>query len=164
MVVQDVATGRVIGTSRYDCYDADTSEVEIGWTFLDRSLWGGPYNAEMKRLMLDHAFRSVETVLFRVSSENLRSQKAVEKLGATRVGIERTSSAGATTFCTTCSDQSGDAHGGGEGGAEANRAARVADDVDLRLAPEVRHVDPFARVGDQDRVHVLRDVGVADGS
>lgn len=88
LVVQDVATGRVIGTSRYDCYDADTSEVEIGWTFLDRSLWGGPYNAEMKRLMLDHTFRSVETVLFRVSSENLRSQKAVEKLGATRVGIE----------------------------------------------------------------------------
>jgi RimJ/RimL family protein N-acetyltransferase len=42
----------------------------------------------MKRLMLDHAFRFVDSVVFRVSTENIRSQKAVEKLGATRVHIE----------------------------------------------------------------------------
>jgi len=88
LVVEDCATGEVIGTSRYEGYDPDAREVEIGWTFLARSRWGGPCNAEMKRLMLDHAFQYVDTVVFRVSTENLRSQKAVEKLGAIRVGIE----------------------------------------------------------------------------
>lgn len=88
LVVIDRRDGQVIGTSRFDHYDDSRREVEIGWTFLARSLWGGPYNGEMKRLMLQHAFAAVDTVLFRVHSGNLRSQRAVEKLGATRVGTE----------------------------------------------------------------------------
>lgn len=88
LVLIDRLDGRVIGTSRFDHYDAARREVEIGWTFLARSLWGGPHNGEMKRLMLDHAFASVDTVLFRVHSANLRSQRAVEKLGASRRGTE----------------------------------------------------------------------------
>jgi hypothetical protein len=39
-------------------------EVEIGWTFPVRSHWGGATNREVKRLMLDHAFTFVETVIF----------------------------------------------------------------------------------------------------
>ena len=62
------------------------SVVEIGWTFLARAYWGGTYNAELKRLMLDHAFRFVERVLFVVGVTNFRSQKAVEKIGGVRVG------------------------------------------------------------------------------
>lgn len=88
LVVEDRATGEVIGTSRFHGYDAAASEVEIGWTFLARARWGGPDNAAMKRLMLDHAFEHVETVLFRVHSENWRSRKAVQKLGATLVRTE----------------------------------------------------------------------------
>jgi RimJ/RimL family protein N-acetyltransferase len=88
LTVIDRRDGRIIGTSRYHSYDEDRRVVEIGWTFLARSHWGGPYNAEMKRLMLQHAFGSVDAVTFRVHSENLRSQRAVEKLGATRVGTE----------------------------------------------------------------------------
>jgi RimJ/RimL family protein N-acetyltransferase len=68
--------------SRYCGYDPATSEVEIGWTFLARSYWGGRYNGEMKRLMLDHAFKFVDRVIFVVGSENGRSQKALEKIGA----------------------------------------------------------------------------------
>jgi N-acetyltransferase len=86
LVVIDSETGRVIGSSRYAGYDEDKSQVEIGWTFLARSHWGGVYNGEMKRLMLDHAFKFVQNVIFVIGTQNFRSQKAVEKLGAVRVG------------------------------------------------------------------------------
>ena len=86
LAVLDARSGEVIGTSRYHGYDPARSEVEIGWTFLGRDYWGGTYNGELKRLMLDHAFRSVETVLFVVAPGNVRSQRAVEKLGAVRAG------------------------------------------------------------------------------
>lgn len=78
--------GRVIGSSRFNGYDPAKSEIEIGWTFLARSHWGGVYNGEMKRLMLAHAFRFVESVIFVVGPNNFRSQKAVEKIGGVRVG------------------------------------------------------------------------------
>lgn len=86
LVAIDTSDGRMIGSSRYHGYDAQRCEVEIGWTFLARSHWGGRYNGEMKRLMLDHAFRFVERVLFLIGPRNLRSQRAVEKIGATRAG------------------------------------------------------------------------------
>jgi RimJ/RimL family protein N-acetyltransferase len=86
LVAVDGRDERVIGSSRY-ALQTRCEEVEIGWTFLDRSHWGGTYNREMKRLMLDHAFRAVSKVVFTVHSDNVRSQKAVEKLGATRVGV-----------------------------------------------------------------------------
>jgi RimJ/RimL family protein N-acetyltransferase len=68
-------------------YDEEKNEVEIGWTFLARSHWGGRYNGEMKRLMLQHAFRFVGSVLFVVGVENWRSQRAVEKIGGVCVGV-----------------------------------------------------------------------------
>lgn len=88
LTVIDRADGQIIGTSRYDHYDPATSEVEIGWTFIARSHWGTPYNGDLKRVMLDHAFGSVDNVVFRVHGENWRSQRAVEKLGAIRSATE----------------------------------------------------------------------------
>ena len=82
----DAGDGRVIGSSRFNGYNAERSEVEIGWTFLARSHWGGLYNGEMKRLMLRHAFQFVNRVLFLIGPQNLRSQRAIEKIGAVRVG------------------------------------------------------------------------------
>ena len=79
----------MIGSSRYNGLDLEKSHVEIGWTFLARSHWGGATNGEMKRLMLSHAFRLVKTVHFVVGIHNIRSQRAVEKIGGARVG-ERT--------------------------------------------------------------------------
>lgn len=81
-LVLDRADGRVIGSSRYAGYDAEKSEIEIGWTFLARSHWGGRYNGEMKRLMLDHAFRFVNSVYFVIGSNNIRSRTAVARIGA----------------------------------------------------------------------------------
>ena len=86
LLALDRRDGRVIGSSRFHGYDPGKSEVEIGWTFLARSHWGGPFNREMKHLMLRHAFRFVDRVIFQIGVQNLRSQRAVEKLGAVRVG------------------------------------------------------------------------------
>lgn len=96
LLAMDAGTERVIGSSRYHGYDEAADEVEIGWTFLARSHWGGRYNADMKRLMLEHAFRYVGRVVFLIGQTNHRSQRAVEKIGATRVGL-RTDDSGRTS-------------------------------------------------------------------
>ncbi len=75
-------TGRTIGSSRYHDLKPAESQVEIGFTFLERAFWGGAYNGEMKRLMLEHAFRFVDRVVFVIGESNLRSQKAILKIGA----------------------------------------------------------------------------------
>jgi hypothetical protein len=76
-------SGRIIGSSRYWNLNPAESEVEIGWTFLSREFWGGSYNRELKALMLEHAFKFVDRVLLIVGESNLRSQRAVEKIGGT---------------------------------------------------------------------------------
>jgi N-acetyltransferase len=81
LVAVDLKAQKIIGSSRYFWYGPEPSELEIGWTFLVRSHWGGEYNAEMKRLMLNHAFTFVSSVIFLVGTTNLRSRKAVEKIG-----------------------------------------------------------------------------------
>jgi RimJ/RimL family protein N-acetyltransferase len=81
VAVIDKANGAVIGSSRWQGHDPQGSSVEIGWTFLARSHWGGSYNRELKRLMLAHALRFVERVHFRVGEGNLRSRRAMEKIG-----------------------------------------------------------------------------------
>jgi len=80
----DRATGKVIGSSRYYGHDAEKREIEIGWTFLAKAYWGGSYNGEIKRLMLDHAFTFVDTVVFFVGERNWVSQRAMEKIGGVR--------------------------------------------------------------------------------
>jgi RimJ/RimL family protein N-acetyltransferase len=89
LIATDSKDGQVIGSSRFHGYDDKASEIEIGWTFLARSHWGGSYNREMKKLMLQHAFQFVNAVVFLVGTENLRSQKALERIGGVRVGSRR---------------------------------------------------------------------------
>jgi N-acetyltransferase len=85
-VVIDTKNKRIIGSTRFHGYDPEKSEVEIGWTFLARKYWGGRYNREMKQLMLEHAFKFVENVVFFVGENNIRSRKATEKIGAVKSG------------------------------------------------------------------------------
>ena len=85
-VVVDTKTQRIIGSTRFHGYDPEKSEIEIGWTFLARKYWGGRYNAEMKQLMLAHAFKFVENVIFFVGENNIRSQRATENIGAVKSG------------------------------------------------------------------------------
>ena len=86
LIAIDSADGNVIGSSRFHGYDQERSEIEIGWTFLARSHWGGVYNREMKQLMLRHAFKFVDNVVFLIGPRNLRSQRAIEKIGGVRAG------------------------------------------------------------------------------
>lgn len=82
LAVVDKRTGEIVGSSRFQDYDpADGGSVEIGWTFLARRLWGSGLNAELKRLMLAHAFRHVERVLFKVGADNIVSRKAMARIG-----------------------------------------------------------------------------------
>jgi RimJ/RimL family protein N-acetyltransferase len=90
-VVVDKNTQRIIGSTRFYGYDPEKSEIEIGWTFLARKYWGGRYNREMKKLLLAHAFKFVESVVFYVGEKNIRSQRAMEKIGAIRDGIVKRS-------------------------------------------------------------------------
>jgi RimJ/RimL family protein N-acetyltransferase len=84
--VIDRAGGSVIGSSRYYDLDETQRSVAIGYTFIARSHWGGRANSALKTLMLDHAFRFVDRVIFHVGAGNLRSRKAMEKLGGIEVG------------------------------------------------------------------------------
>ncbi len=81
LVVRDKTTGAIIGSSRYTRYDPVERRVEIGYTFLTRAYWGKGSNLELKRLMLEYAFRFVDVVEFVVGMRNLRSRGAMEKLG-----------------------------------------------------------------------------------
>lgn len=89
LIAIDARTRRVIGSSRFHGYDQQASEVEIGWTFLARSHWGGRFNGDMKQLMLRHAFQFVNRVVFLIGPRNVRSQRAVERIGAVRAGSRR---------------------------------------------------------------------------
>ncbi len=97
LTIRDRRDGRIIGASRYHGFDETASEVEIGWTFLARAYWGGKYNKEAKQLMLRHAFRFVKRVIFVIGTQNVRSQRAIEKLGGVRVG-SRADTAGRDSY------------------------------------------------------------------
>ena len=86
-VIIDKKNQQIIGSTRFYGYDPEKSEIEIGWTFLARKYWGGRYNRELKQLMLDHAFKFVDSVIFYVGENNIRSQKATEKIGGIKNGM-----------------------------------------------------------------------------
>jgi len=88
LVAIDLNSDDVIGSSRFHAYSAKTRTIEIGWSFLSREYWGGSYNREMKKLMLQHAYQFVDTVLLIIGETNIRSQKAAEKIGAIQTGTQ----------------------------------------------------------------------------
>lgn len=84
--VIDHASGALIGSSRFYDLDLVQGVVAIGYTFITRDHWGGRYNRALKTLMLEHAFKYLERVIFHVGVNNGRSRKAMEKLGAVHIG------------------------------------------------------------------------------
>jgi RimJ/RimL family protein N-acetyltransferase len=92
--VIDNTNGELIGSSRYSGYDAAKRQIEIGYTFIARSRWARRYNLALKTLMLDHAFKFVDRVTFKVGINNWRSRKAMEKLGGIYIGEESVSYSG----------------------------------------------------------------------
>ncbi len=80
------ADSKIVGSSRFYDFREAERDVVIGFTFLARECWGGSLNAELKSLMLNHAFRFVDRVEFHVGPKNNRSQRALAKIGARSLG------------------------------------------------------------------------------
>ena len=85
LIILDKKSDKIIGSSRFRIIDESRGVVEIGWSFLGREYWGGRYNQEFKKLMVNHALKAFSTVIFYVNSQNYRSQRALEKLGALKI-------------------------------------------------------------------------------
>lgn len=81
VIVQD----RIIGCSSFYVPPEAPDDIAIGFTFIDCAHWGGGVNAELKRLMLRHAFATFDTVWFHIAPSNIRSQKATAKIGARHI-------------------------------------------------------------------------------
>lgn len=87
-LIYDAKTNEAIGSSRFYEWDLKKSNVAIGYTFYARSHWGGKYNPSAKHLMMQHAFQFVDNVIFHIGAKNIRSQKAIEKIGAVKIAEE----------------------------------------------------------------------------
>jgi RimJ/RimL family protein N-acetyltransferase len=82
LLIRELAADTVVGSSRYYDWNREVREISIGYTFLARKCWGGEFNRDLKRLMIAHAFEFAERIWFHVGSENKRSRRAMEKIGA----------------------------------------------------------------------------------
>ena len=85
-VIINQATNQIIGSTRFYNFDADENSIFIGYTFYGKEFWGKNYNSQVKKLMMDYIFQFVDFVNFHVGSNNLRSRKAMQKLGAENLG------------------------------------------------------------------------------
>ena len=88
LVINDNSSEKIIGSSRFYVLPTTQKDISIGYTFLVRKYWGGKTNYELKKLMLDYAFGYFTTVWFHAGVINIRSQKAILKIGATFVKEE----------------------------------------------------------------------------
>ena len=88
LAIRDLKTSEIVGTSRYYNYSAADSSVVIGYTFLTRDYWGGAFNRDLKKLMVNYALEFVSTTYFHVGLNNVRSQKAMLKIGGINTGIQ----------------------------------------------------------------------------
>jgi RimJ/RimL family protein N-acetyltransferase len=90
-VVRDVATGTVIGSTRYHDIVPAIDRVEIGYTWYSQSRQRTHVNTTCKLLLLTHAFETLgcQVVGLRTDNFNFRSQRAIEGLGAKKDGVIR---------------------------------------------------------------------------
>jgi RimJ/RimL family protein N-acetyltransferase len=96
-LIKNAESEEVIGCTRFYDYNAEDRSILIGYTFFTRSCWGRGINHAVKHLMLDYAFQFVDKVIFHVGANNIRSQKAIEKLGAVNLGFEEVAYYGEAT-------------------------------------------------------------------
>ncbi|WP_417429201.1 GNAT family N-acetyltransferase [Halpernia sp.] len=85
-VIIDKPSNKIIGSTRFYDFNAEDNSIFIGYTFYGKNFWGKNYNSQVKKLMLDYIFQFVDSVNFHVGSENFRSRRAMEKLGAKNIG------------------------------------------------------------------------------
>ncbi len=83
--IYDAEKNTIMGSTRYYEFDSENSTVSIGFTFMSRDYWGGEINFKIKKLLIDYAFKTVDSVLFHIGENNIRSQKSILKIGAKRI-------------------------------------------------------------------------------
>jgi RimJ/RimL family protein N-acetyltransferase len=84
LLVIDRQSGEAAGCTRYYDYSEAEKSILIGYTFIARQFWGRQFNPAMKKLMVNHAFGFVDTVLFHIGAYNIRSQTAIGRIGAVK--------------------------------------------------------------------------------
>lgn len=84
-IFYDIKDNNIIGSSRFYGFDEEKSLIFIGYTFLAKKYWGNNYNNSIKTLMLNYAFKFVDNVYFQIGSNNIRSQKAIKKIGGIKI-------------------------------------------------------------------------------
>lgn len=84
-LILEKKSGKIIGSTRYYEFNLMSSSIAIGYTFLAKEYWGGKFNKAVKQLMLDYAFQQVNKIFFHIGANNIRSQTAIQRLGAKKV-------------------------------------------------------------------------------
>ncbi|MCY8234577.1 GNAT family N-acetyltransferase [Priestia endophytica] len=90
-VILERKTNKVVGTTRFLNISEKNRSLEIGWTWFSPSVWGTNCNKETKYLLLKYCFETLNIgrVQFKTDERNIRSQKAIEKIGGVKEGILR---------------------------------------------------------------------------
>jgi len=90
-VIYHKETGRIIGSTRWFDIHPEDKKLEIGWTWIIQEYWGTAVNFECKLLLLTHCFDVLQArrVQIKTDQNNLRSRKAIEKIGGQFEGILR---------------------------------------------------------------------------
>ncbi|AKD01872.1 GNAT family protein [Pontibacter korlensis] len=90
-MIVDRATGRLAGSTSYGNISLPDRRLEIGWTWLSRGYRGTGLNRHCKFLLLSYAFEQLkmERVELKTDVLNLRSRRAMQKIGATEEGVLR---------------------------------------------------------------------------
>ncbi len=83
--IVDKATGNTIGSTRIYGYNEQESSIFIGYTFYSVQYWGKGINKLVKATMLDYIFQFVSKVYFHIGANNIRSQVAIERIGAEKI-------------------------------------------------------------------------------
>ena len=85
LIIIDKSSKDAIGSTRFQHLENVANAIEIGWSFISRKYWGGLYNKSIKKLMIDYALGFMTDVVFDIDRNNIRSQKAAEKIGGKRI-------------------------------------------------------------------------------
>ncbi|MCX8472450.1 MAG: GNAT family N-acetyltransferase [Sediminibacterium sp.] len=83
--IMDKTSNNIIGSTRFYDYNEPEKSILIGYTFYATKYWGSGINLSVKKIMLDYIFQFVSIVCFHIGAENVRSQKAIIKLGTTKI-------------------------------------------------------------------------------
>ena len=87
-MILDKASGEIAGSTRFYNYNETEKSILIGYTFYAVKFWGSGLNPVVKRLMMDYIFPFVDKVHFHIGATNIRSQVAIQRLGAQKIAEE----------------------------------------------------------------------------